>query len=65
MSLRLHPIDLDYRATHRTKRGEPRMSDIETGTDILEQLKVLSDPFHTEIDIEKVGNRVVGKVKLS
>ncbi|MGI6632458.1 MAG: CapA family protein [Bacillota bacterium] len=64
-SLELHPIDLNYRARHRTHRGEPELADPQTGTDILQQLQALSQPFGVEIAIEPNGKSyVVGKVKL-
>jgi len=61
-SLELHPIDLNFRARHRSLRGEPRLSDVETGTSILRQLQQLSQPFGIEINIQEVGEHVVGKV---
>lgn len=65
VSLELHPIDLNYRAGHRTRRGEPRLSDVETGKDILRQLQALSDPFGVKIAVEDAaGGHVVGKVRL-
>lgn len=61
-SIELHPIDLNFRARHRSLRGEPRLSDVETGTSILQQLQQLSEPFGLGISIEETGSHVVGKV---
>jgi poly-gamma-glutamate synthesis protein (capsule biosynthesis protein) len=65
-SLVLHPIDLDFRATHRVRRGEPRLSDPVTGADILDQLAKLSQPFGIKIEVTPGGpddRHVVGRVR--
>lgn len=64
VSLELHPIDLNFRARHRSVLGEPRLSDVPTGTDILRQVSALSEPFGLRIDVEESGTaHVIGKVK--
>lgn len=60
-SLELHPIELNYRARHRSLRGEPRLADVETGTSILRQLERLSDPFGVRIIVEESGGHVIGR----
>ena len=60
-SLELHPIELKYRARHRSMRGEPRLADAEMGSHILEQVAALSKPFGLRIGIESRGRYVVGK----
>jgi poly-gamma-glutamate synthesis protein (capsule biosynthesis protein) len=63
VSLALHPIELNFRARHRSLRGEPRLADVETGTSILQQLQQLSEPFGLKISIEPSGaGHVVGRV---
>lgn len=62
VSLELHPIELKFRARHRSVRGEPRLADIETGTSILSQVAALSAPSGLKIDIEARGQYVVGRV---
>lgn len=61
-SLTLHPIELNFRARHRSLRGEPRLADVAMGTDILQQLQRLSEPFGLTIAIEVQGAHVVGRV---
>ncbi len=61
VSLDFHPIELNYRARHRSQLGEPRLADVEAGTDILRQLDQLSEPFGLKIAVERAGDRVVGK----
>lgn len=61
-SLELHPIELNYRARHRSMRGEPRLANVEMGTDILQQLQRLSEPFGIKIDIRQSGQHVIGHV---
>ncbi len=61
-SLELHPIELNWRARHRSQIGEPRLADAAKGTDILNQLAQLSEPFGVKIRIEPSGDYVVGKV---
>jgi poly-gamma-glutamate synthesis protein (capsule biosynthesis protein) len=64
VSLEFHPAELSFRARHRSLRGEPRLADAETGTDILRQLAALSELQGLQIGIEKAGDRVVGKARL-
>lgn len=59
-SIHLHPIELNYRARHRSRLGEPRLADVATGTDILQQLAELSKPFGFHIEIEQKGEHVIG-----
>lgn len=62
VSMALHPIDLNFRARHRSVLGEPRLSDIPTGTDILRQLQALSEPFGLRIQVEETPTgHAVGK----
>ncbi len=63
-SLKLHPIDLNYNAAHRTKRGEPKLASFEAGVDILRQLQRLSEPFGTHVEISQEGARAVGAIVL-
>jgi len=64
-SMELHPIELNYRARHRSVLGEPRLADGKMGAEILEQLAGLSKPFGVAIDVTTTdgGARVVGKAK--
>lgn len=63
-SLELHPIELNFRARHRSVLGEPRLADVPMGTDILRQLEKLSEPFGVRIQVEESGGgHVVGKAK--
>ncbi|MGE5579066.1 MAG: CapA family protein [Bacillota bacterium] len=63
-SMELHPIDLNFRARHRSVLGEPRLSDVQTGTDILRQLQALSELFNLRIQVEETpAGHVVGKAK--
>lgn len=61
--LDLHPIELNFRARHRSLRGEPRLADAETGTSILRQLARLSEPFGFHIDIVPSGEYVIGRAR--
>lgn len=61
--LELHPIELNFRARHRSLRGEPRLASVDAGTDILNQLAKLSEPFGFKISIEPRGEHVVGKAR--
>lgn len=62
-NLELHPIELKFRARHRSLRGEPRLADPEMGRRILEQIAKLSEPFGLKIGVEPRAGYVVGRVK--
>lgn len=58
--IRLHPVDLGVNATG-AGRGVPHMADAATGARILERLQRLSQPYGTQIAIE----RGVGVIRLA
>jgi len=60
VSLEFHPIELNFRARHRSRRGEPRLADYNAGAGILEQLAGLSEEFGLEIESRKSGGRALG-----
>ena len=62
VSLQLHPIDLNFRARHRSLLGEPRLSDPEIGVEILRQVEALSEAFGLRMQTEERDGHVVGKV---
>jgi len=59
----LHPIELNYAASHRSQLGEPRLADVKMGTHILTQLAELSRPFGFGIEISEETDYVVGKAR--
>jgi poly-gamma-glutamate synthesis protein (capsule biosynthesis protein) len=60
----LYPIDLQFGAAHRARRGEPRLSDAQTGQEILQRLASLSAPFGVNITVDSSGDRVTGHVAI-
>jgi poly-gamma-glutamate capsule biosynthesis protein CapA/YwtB (metallophosphatase superfamily) len=62
-SVALHPITLGLEAS-RTERGAPVLAGAEEGAAILAGLAGLSAPYGTVIEVERVGERVVGRIKL-
>ncbi len=51
IEIRLYPIELGF-ATQNETRGLPRMATQAVSQEILQRLQKLSQPFHTQIDIE-------------
>lgn len=60
VSMEFHPIELNFRARHRSRRGEPGLVGYDAGAEILEQLAGLSEQFGLKIEIRKSGGRAFG-----
>jgi poly-gamma-glutamate capsule biosynthesis protein CapA/YwtB (metallophosphatase superfamily) len=62
VSLEIYPVDL---RAPGAPRGLPQLADAERGRAILEQLRVLSAPYHTDIKTETYGATVRGVIAIS
>lgn len=62
-SVDLHPVMLDLDQP-RTRRGAPRLAVVEESLRVLNGLAELSAPFGTEIQIETLDRRAVGRIRL-
>jgi poly-gamma-glutamate capsule biosynthesis protein CapA/YwtB (metallophosphatase superfamily) len=61
ISTELHPITLGQ-GRPRSTRGWPQLADGDDGRRILEHLRELSAPFGSTVEIERVGDRYVGRI---
>lgn len=59
----LHPIALGLDLP-RGQRGVPQLASADEGAAILQRFAAMSRPFGTEITVETVGKRAVGRVRL-